>query len=46
MGGGGGGGEARSGIPMTKKRFARLKLRMLHNVQIPETNLVVDHTGC
>ena len=28
---------------MTKKKLAGLELRMLHNVQIPETNLVVDH---
>ena len=26
---------------MTKKKFAKLELRMLHNVDIPETNLVV-----
>ena len=42
MGGGGGGGEAKPGIPVTKKRFAGLELRMLHNVQIPETNLVLE----
>ena len=43
-GGGGGGGEAELGIPMTKKKFAELESKSLHlhhNVEIPETNLVV-----
>ena len=42
-GGGGGGGGAKLWIPMTKKKFAELELRLLRlqkNVEIPETNLV------
>ena len=38
---GGGGGEAKPGIPTTKKKFAGLELKMLRNMEIPETNLVV-----
>ncbi|KAJ7572466.1 dynein heavy chain, N-terminal region 1-domain-containing protein [Mycena floridula] len=39
-----GGGEAKMGIPMTKKKFAELELSLLHlqqNVEIPETHLVI-----
>jgi len=41
---GGGGGEAKLGIPMTKKKFARPELSCLHlqqNVDMPEMNLVI-----
>ncbi|KAL1716082.1 dynein heavy chain [Schizophyllum commune] len=38
------GGDAKMGIPMTKKKFAELELSLLHlqqNVEIPETHLVI-----
>ncbi|KAF8919991.1 dynein heavy chain [Mucidula mucida] len=38
------GGDARMGIPMTKKKFAELELSLLHlqqNVEIPETHLII-----
>ncbi|KAF4584562.1 hypothetical protein EYR38_001791 [Pleurotus pulmonarius] len=37
-------GDAKMGIPMTKKKFAELELSLLHlqqNVEIPETHLVI-----
>lgn len=37
-------GDARMGIPVTKKKFAELELSLLHlqqNVEIPETHLVI-----
>ena len=40
----GGGGEAKLGIPMTKKKFAELKLSLLRlqqHLEISETKLVV-----
>ena len=43
-GGGREGGEAKLGMPMTKKKLAELGLSLLHlqpNVEIPETDLVV-----
>ncbi|CAD6590781.1 MAG: hypothetical protein TREMPRED_005879, partial [Tremellales sp. Tagirdzhanova-0007] len=39
-------GEAQTGIPVTKKKFAELELSLLHlkqNVEIPETHLSVHH---
>jgi len=39
-GGGGGCGEAKLGIPMTKKKVCRARVE-LQNVETPETNLVV-----
>lgn len=41
------GGDARMGIPMTKKKFAELELSLLHlqqNVEIPETHLIIHPT--
>ena len=38
------GGDAKMGIPMTKKKFAELELSLLHlqqNVEIPETHLII-----
>ena len=40
----GGGGEAKLGIPVREKKFAKLVLSLLHlqqNVEMPETNLVL-----
>ncbi|KAL0950546.1 hypothetical protein HGRIS_007353 [Hohenbuehelia grisea] len=37
-------GDAKMGIPMTKKKFAELELSLLHlqqNVEIPETHLII-----